>query len=504
MIIAWNVFQHFYPYFDVVRTDWQAELPKALHAAATDPGIDAFHQTLLRLVAALKDGHGRVNSPRSTAFLVPPVTLDWIEDRLTVTRAQDGKSEGLVPGDRILSIDGKPIDKAAAEARALISGATGQWIRWRLAADLSRCSPQTRRIALEVEPFAKPGTSRSAELACAPPAPKFTGAYSGPRAVNDTAELQPGIFYVDLDRISEADWNAAVPRLAKAKGIIFDMRGYPGRPGILSLRHLTATTIQCARWNIPDVAEPDRRIFLTDGRAISYAETVMGIVEAYKLGEILGGPTAGTNGNVNPFNLPGGQGRYKVWLGEKYNFIVKLAMALGNQPETTRIEIKQLSHEPSPASLFTPPSGCKQVGGVSTATGGHAEVSTEVKVSQQRTLGAAKVTTVRLRLVPESYAGPCPSRVQLVGEITTDGPGTVWYQFLAGALAVAGAREGTVTFDAAGAKTVTLDATLRATPRVPHLSMLAAMQDEQGRHGPQNVTSGPVKYNMTCNAPPGR
>jgi C-terminal processing protease CtpA/Prc len=58
-----------------------------------------------------------------------------------------------------------------------------------------------------------------------------------------------------------------------------------------------------------------RRVFLTDGRAISYAETVMGIVEHYKLGEIVGGPTAGTNGNVNPFKLPGG---YMVaWTGMK-------------------------------------------------------------------------------------------------------------------------------------------------------------------------------------------
>jgi C-terminal processing protease CtpA/Prc len=32
----------------------------------------------------------------------------------------------------------------------------------------------------------------------------------------------------------------------------------------------------------------------------------MGFVEFYKLGEIVGGPTAGTNGNVNPFSLPGG------------------------------------------------------------------------------------------------------------------------------------------------------------------------------------------------------
>ena len=42
------------------------------------------------------------------------------------------------------------------------------------------------------------------------------------------------------------------------------------------------------------------RAFLIDGRAISYAESCLGIVEHYKLGEIIGQPTAGTNGNVNP------------------------------------------------------------------------------------------------------------------------------------------------------------------------------------------------------------
>ena len=58
-----------------------------------------------------------------------------------------------------------------------------------------------------------------------------------------------------------------------------------------------------------------KKAFITDGRAISYAESCMGIVEHYKLGAIVGGPTAGTNGNVNPFALPGG---YRVvWTGMK-------------------------------------------------------------------------------------------------------------------------------------------------------------------------------------------
>ncbi len=47
-------------------------------------------------------------------------------------------------------------------------------------------------------------------------------------------------------------------------------------------------------------------VFLTGGGAISYAESIMGIVENYKFGEIVGSTTAGTNGNVNLFTLPGG------------------------------------------------------------------------------------------------------------------------------------------------------------------------------------------------------
>ena len=56
-----------------------------------------------------------------------------------------------------------------------------------------------------------------------------------------------------------------------------------------------------------------RVAFITDGHAISYAESVMGYVEGYQLGAIVGQPTAGTNGNVNPFTLPGGL--TVVWTG---------------------------------------------------------------------------------------------------------------------------------------------------------------------------------------------
>jgi hypothetical protein len=44
--LAWNVLQHFYPYFDVVKTDWRKALKDALTSAATDENESDFGNTL--------------------------------------------------------------------------------------------------------------------------------------------------------------------------------------------------------------------------------------------------------------------------------------------------------------------------------------------------------------------------------------------------------------------------------------------------------------------------
>ncbi|MBN8455903.1 S41 family peptidase [Accumulibacter sp.] len=150
---------------------------------------------------------------------------------------------------------------------------------------------------------------------------------------------------IDVD-LSDADTigdvtsalQAAMPKLLAAKGLVFDMRGYPAQAAYDVLERLLRAPGTSARWMVPIFTRPDRAgvtwttsswqmapkapalpssnvVFLTDGRAISYAESIMGIVEAYKLGEIVGNTTAGTNGNVNPFEVPGG---YRIsWTGMK-------------------------------------------------------------------------------------------------------------------------------------------------------------------------------------------
>jgi C-terminal processing protease CtpA/Prc len=329
--LAWNIFQHFYPYFDVVKTDWPRALKDALSSAATDKDEKDFLNTLKRLVVELHDGHGGVyRAAGESMSAATPALFGWIEDRLVVTQVAAERASGLQPGDVVLKIDGKPAAEVLSESEALISGATPQWRRG-IALFLLRVGAKDSELKLEVQ--SADGKPRMVSLRR--DAESFALTETRPPQVS---EVKPGIFYLDLDRITDEAFNAVLPKLEQAKGIVFDLRGYPKvSPALLS--HLIDKPVESARWMIPVITVPDRTgpveydesgrwkldpiaprlkaklAFITDGRAISYAESYMGIIEAYKLASIVGETTAGTNGNINPFVLPGD---YRVvWTGMK-------------------------------------------------------------------------------------------------------------------------------------------------------------------------------------------
>jgi len=61
-------------------------------------------------------------------------------------------------------------------------------------------------------------------------------------------------------------------------------------------------------WNLSPVAPrfPGKVLMLTDGRAISQAESVLGYFSDLHLATIIGSPNAGTNGDVQRFSTPSG------------------------------------------------------------------------------------------------------------------------------------------------------------------------------------------------------
>ena len=319
VVVAWNVFRHFYPYWSDIGVDWDARLRPQLQGTVDAAATREAHLDALRMVVAgLRDGHGSVRDVAAAPRSLLPVQFRILGEQLVVTASSD---DAVSIGSVAATIDGMPAQTRVLNETQLASG-TPQWRRVRAAGALQTCRLGTMvRVTFE-EPS---GTRLNARLPCSRSVTRAVEARP-----DSIAELQPGIWYVDLTRVRAAQLRPMLETLANARGVVFDMRGYPTDAGRAVLPHLIRTPEDSTdRWmHVSRIARPfgevagwqsmswnllpatphigGQRMFLTDGRAISYAESVMGYVRDHKLGTIIGGTTAGANGNVAGFSVPGG------------------------------------------------------------------------------------------------------------------------------------------------------------------------------------------------------
>lgn len=335
VIITWNVFQHFYPYFDIVDVNWDSELTYTLQEALSDRNQEDFWYTLSRLVAALQDGHaGRAlgKPPSSKASL--PLRVDWIENRVVVIASAE--SSEVRPGDIIVSIDGVKAEDVLSHYEQYISGSP-QWKRYRvLSSGLFGSGEPGTKVTLIVK-----RVDKTFEMKIERNRPGMAIRLSKPESrtpISSIEEIQEGIYYVNLLKVGAKEIDETIDILAKARGVVFDFRGYPRIDITRIICHLLREKDSSDAWmRTPKIIYPDfenvnyekegwglqpkephiegKVVFLTNAGALSAAESYLSFVEHYKLGVIVGQPTAGVNGDVNRFTLPG---KYQIdWTGLK-------------------------------------------------------------------------------------------------------------------------------------------------------------------------------------------
>ncbi|UCH97103.1 MAG: hypothetical protein JSV88_09695 [Candidatus Aminicenantes bacterium] len=314
VVIAWNVFQHFYPYFDVVKVNWDNVLTDTLQKAQTDGNEKDFLLTLREMVAKLDDCQANVYHPIVKTQAGLPFKVVWLDNRVVITFSRDKRFK---PGDIILSIDGVNAEKALLKAEKYISGSF-QWKRNR---------------SLALFGFGDEGTAARLKIKRDGKTLELNVVRNFKGQVREfirksIKELKNNIYYVDLDQVKLGELEVVIDRLVGARGVIFDVRGYVAFEKWDILGYLVDRPIRTFTWHFPEVIYPDRErvhytdhygellpkvpgikgkvVFLVHGYTISAAEVFIGMVERYKLGEIVGQRTAGTGGNINPFRLPGG------------------------------------------------------------------------------------------------------------------------------------------------------------------------------------------------------
>ena len=198
--VAWSVFRHFYPYWTEAGVDWDSRLRRSSRPRDAAETRAAQRDALKGLVADVRDGHGFVADTLDKGERGElPVALAVVEGRLVVTSS--GVPSEVPVGAVVVTLDGVAAADRLARATSLASGST-QWRQvaatWPL---MSGAKGATAKLGIDIGSGPREVTLT---YGAPPPPPKRPG---------PVAELEPGVWYVDLTRAKMAE---VAPKLEDA------------------------------------------------------------------------------------------------------------------------------------------------------------------------------------------------------------------------------------------------------------------------------------------------
>ncbi len=328
LVIMHGALRRFFPYFQRVEDRLDERLEETLasiDAAPLDPArLDAV---LSRFSEVIQDGHARVHVPGQTLTGFVPAVLDEVAGEVVVRRSAIPE---LLPGDTLVSIEGTPMADWLARAYARHSSATPGFRFVRATEELRTLKGPTR-FGIR----APDGTLREVRIQPRPHmAPSELGRAPSIRREGRLGDLgAPDLAYLNMTTEVLGGYSQFLTALADmqgARGLIVDMRGYPGGVSHYDIlphlmpRGFSLPVFRNPRWTGPDqldtreleavALEPRAPSFqgpivlLVGPGAISAAENFSMMLVGAQRVRVVGRRSAGTNGNITHLGLPGGGG----------------------------------------------------------------------------------------------------------------------------------------------------------------------------------------------------
>ncbi|MEM1036929.1 MAG: S41 family peptidase [Pseudomonadota bacterium] len=341
----WNIVQYWFPYRDLIDESWDDLLPRYLVESASAETDFDYYQVMTRLVAEADDSHAII--PSHMGVIPPfgvcdlPVEIRFIEKAPTIVAYRPLHQEhptGLEIGDVIMQIDNRPVGTLLEQIRPFYSA--------------SNISAQNRDIANNLIRgdcgYAELVVDRAGAALSIRAERIHEGRFTGNRRPlpaslpGDTAQILNGnIGYIKLASATQAQVDAYIEVLRDTKGIIIDIRDAPGEDMAYFLgRWFAAKPTPFVKLIRPDFRTPGAFIWIDDPPAIppvpdglrldlplailvdertqSSAEYTAMALQALPNATVIGSQTAGANGNVSRFILPGGLNTRISGLGVYY------------------------------------------------------------------------------------------------------------------------------------------------------------------------------------------
>ncbi len=318
-IQAWSLYRQFGIY-EQSSQKWDSVFNQLISKVSTDIGEWEFLQSLKLLSAALNDGfarvwHGEENFTYGLPFLIKPYSAGLLVGNVSLNY------KDVVPGDQIVAVNGKATSEYMKEVGKYISSESEGWRVLRSIAEL-RSGKENSFVKMKIQ--STDGSEKDLEVHRT----TFIADLNEIR-LPALSKINSEVFYIDLTRVDDKDLKYMVDTLKSVKNIIFDLRGNV-RVSEHALGLFLKENIKSIIWELPIYAKPDKMgmskylitgeikgkgslsgikpVFLQDARSIGYSEAILAIAKHYKIGKLIGSPTAGTVGEVSGFRLQGNYG----------------------------------------------------------------------------------------------------------------------------------------------------------------------------------------------------
>jgi C-terminal processing protease CtpA/Prc len=326
----WTVIHYFYPYKHLLDDDWDTILPQFIPILEAASDARAYELAIAELATHVADGHTGVNGPELTKFFgeaTVPIRLRLVEKVPVITQLLDetiAKEANIKVGDVLVSMDSEPVEERMKKLGKYIASSTPEWhhvpILWRL---LSGRDGSAVKIGL------RDGDNKLKEATLTRSTKYFQQMQS--KSANKVFRVLPdNIGYVDLERLTTDQVDAMFEEFKDTTSIVFDLRNYPqgtawaiaprlnikgARYGALFHRQLLGGSEEednskfSFQQPLPKTDKwkyKGKTVTLIDERAISQSEHSGLFFEAACGTTFIGSPTAGANGDVTNFTLPGG------------------------------------------------------------------------------------------------------------------------------------------------------------------------------------------------------
>lgn len=328
----WNIIQYYYPYRHLITEDWNKTLEKYIPIFSSAETPLDYRLAVVSLVCQIHDSHAGVASDSILLEYrgrnIAPIKIDFVESKpviVNMAQTRHHSSPGAIAceikqGDVIESINHKDVDSIFQERHPYASGSNTDIVFREIARGLLRTNDTTIVITCS-----RGDSLITSEIKCVPVDSFSVWKIDYPQYY----VASPGIGYINGSLISPEKIDSVMPEIMNTKGLVIDMRGYPSSRFLMELgRHLQPQTVAFAKYTMCNLRQPGKVSFLPwmahvgkkknpdvyKGKTIILVnQYTQSAAEFHTMGfqsipgaVVIGSTTAGADGNITFFVLPGG------------------------------------------------------------------------------------------------------------------------------------------------------------------------------------------------------